>query len=175
MLQLNFGCVALHSHLIIVLLVTHLELIFFIVVGGYENFSMFSGSQSSSTTEVLSSFEGLKLSVSLGLHAVATLCVFASVLMNNVNAISAALPPAVIIVILVFTFIFNAVGTILLYIFTPPKIRSGSTAILACAVLSSLTAVFTIGIIGAFIGIPPKKDDGSPGYGGAAEPPPPPN
>ncbi|XGW27320.1 hypothetical protein V3C99_007711 [Haemonchus contortus] len=165
--------VAIQSHLLAMLLTKYVEICFFIVISGRGNLSMFSGDQNSTTSEVLSSFEGLKA----GLHVVAVLCVLAAVIIHNVEILT-TLPPSVIIVVLVFTLIFNIVGTVLLFVYSPPPTQKGSTAILACAVLSSLAILFTIGTGGAFIAVPFNKGGEAGGRttqgttGGGTDPPP---
>lgn len=133
-----------------------------------------------SAAEVLSTLEGLKLTISLGLHGVATICVLASVLIYTIDYLTASLPIAVVIVILVFSLVFNLSSAVLLFLFTPPRIRGKSRAIFGCAIMSTAIAVYTVAVTAVFIKIPSKKG----GAAGAAEaatktgastqPPPPP-
>ncbi|EYB88180.1 hypothetical protein Y032_0251g178 [Ancylostoma ceylanicum] len=151
-------CIALHSHFLFILLTTHINMSFFILTAGKHSLSMMTLNITSTTlTQVFHEIQGLKLTVSVILHAVATICVFLVILINNVDRFNSILPSSVVVVILLFTFMFNVVGSILLFSHKSTIAGQRSTVFFGCAILSACAAAFTFGVIAFFIRMPPKK------------------
>ncbi|RCN33033.1 hypothetical protein ANCCAN_21134 [Ancylostoma caninum] len=132
---------------------------------------------SATLSQVFHEIQGLKITVSVILHGVATVCIFSVILINNVDRFSSILPSSVVVVILLFTFMFNVVGSILLFSHKSTTAGQRSTVFFGCGILSACAAAFTFAVIAFFIGMPPKRTklvqaSGGSAYKAIQQPPP---
>ncbi|KIH55834.1 hypothetical protein ANCDUO_13999 [Ancylostoma duodenale] len=92
---------------------------FFILTAGKHSLSMMTINITSTTlSQVFHEIQGLKLTVSVILHGVATICIFSVILINNVDRFSSVLPSSVILSACAAAFTFAVIA---FFIRMPPK------------------------------------------------------
>lgn len=143
------ACFAVHSQLLFVLLTTYVNMSFFIFIAGQHSFRILEMNITESTLqEVKDAFESLKVSSSLILHWVVAVCIVACIVINNVESISRILPTSLVVAVLIFAFLFNIVGAVLLLIYNATSnidklaVQNSGLLSLCAAVGSLLLAVF---------------------------------
>ncbi|EYC41134.1 hypothetical protein Y032_0581g280 [Ancylostoma ceylanicum] len=89
--------IAVHSHLLFVLLTTYFNLLVFVLVGGQKAFHIFAKGMSHRTAAQLEEqFEGIKVLISFSLHCATFICTVLCVLFTNAEKIKAKMPPTVV-------------------------------------------------------------------------------
>ncbi|EYC41133.1 hypothetical protein Y032_0581g280 [Ancylostoma ceylanicum] len=149
--------IAVHSHLLFVLLTTYFNLLVFVLVGGQKAFHIFAKGMSHRTAAQLEEqFEGIKVLISFSLHCATFICTVLCVLFTNAEKIKAKMPPTVVVVILIFTFIFNLIAAILLVIYKQKDKGEERHVLLASGIVSGIAVLLVVGVVLYFIKWPPN-------------------
>ncbi|KAL6737168.1 hypothetical protein Aduo_010835 [Ancylostoma duodenale] len=147
--------VAVHSHLLFILLTTYFNLLIFVVVGGQKAFHIFAkGMPHKTAAQLEEQFEGIKVLISFSLHCATLICTILCVLFTTSDKIKTKMPPTVVIVILVFTFIFNLIAAILLIVYKP-RDKEERQVLLAGGIVSGIAVLVVVGVVLYFIKWPP--------------------
>nr|CDJ83932.1 unnamed protein product [Haemonchus contortus] len=151
------ACKAVHSHLLLGLMILHAIIIEYLFVSDMYLLYPIKVPASSGPKNA-SSFEepkldlnGIKVVVGIGAHIVCLISLIGALLANNISAVARILPPIVVIVILIFTLAFNVPAAICLLLHEAPKHPGGfSRAVRFSMILSFTTIAYSLVVIVVF-------------------------
>ncbi|CAJ0603716.1 unnamed protein product [Cylicocyclus nassatus] len=164
------ACLAVHSHLLFILLANYACLGYFLILCDQSmlrssvnvNFTASNDgnvrnmdSNVSAKPSPNDAIGGVKIFASAILHFMVVSCLLACIFMNNCEKCSTTLPPAIIVVVLIFSCLFNVVGIVLLFTHQT-YIPHEKTALLGVTIMSLVSSVFIVMVIAYFIKVPPR-------------------